>query len=115
MDFGWLFFQRATLDMAATAGCRAATLIDPGIGDSNLATVRQVAFDGMADQLEAAGGGVCTEDDCYVDLIPYGAPPGRSMICVIGRDFEPLVGLTVSPTTLESSIAVRMEWQRWPE
>ncbi len=115
MDFGWLFFQRATLDMAATAGCRAATLIDPGIGDSNMGRVEDVAFEGMADQLFAAGGGVCDTSDCYVDLIPYGEPPGRSMICVIGRDFEPLIGMTVSPMTLESSIAVRMEWQRWAD
>ena len=115
MDFGWLFFQRATLDMAATSGCRAATLIDPGIGDDNMATVEAVAFQAMGDQLYAAGGGVCDDGSCYVDLIPYGVPPGRSMICVIGREFQPLIGLTVSPTILESTIAVRMEWQRWPE
>ncbi|MFT6142723.1 MAG: hypothetical protein ACJAZO_003087 [Myxococcota bacterium] len=115
MDFGWLFFQRATLDMAATAGCRAATLVDPGIGDTNMDEVEDVAFDEMAAQLLAGGGGVCETGECYVDLIPYGAPPGRSMICVIGREFEPLIGMTVSPMMLESSIAVRMEWQRWPE
>jgi len=115
MDFGWLFFQRATLDMAATSGCRQATLIDPGIADSEMSLVREAAYTGMADALFNAGGGDCAEETCYVDLIPYGEPPGRSMICVIGKEFEPLIGMVVSPMTLESSIAVRMEWQRWPE
>ena len=114
MDFGWLFFQRATLDMAATVGCRAGSLQDPGDGDANLALVQDVAAEAMKIELIRAGAGDCG-DGCYTDVYAYGDPPGRSIVCIVGRDIEPLVGLAVEPMTLESSIAMRLEWQRWPE
>lgn len=115
MDFGWLFFQRATLDIAATHGCRAGALVDPGQDEADMASVQLAAYDGMRDELYRAGGGDCTDSNCYVDVFAYGDPPGRSLICVIGKDFEPPVGMLLSPRTIESSIAVRMEWQRWPD
>ncbi len=113
MDFGWLFFQRATLDMASTVGCRAGALIDPGVYDSHLADVQAAAEAAMEDEMVRAGAGAC-EDDCYTDVMVFGNPPGRSLVCVVGREAQPLVGLFLGPVVLESSIAVRMEWQRWP-
>ena len=115
MDFGWLFFQRATLDIAATSGCRAGALVDPGVNEADMDRVQIAAFREMKEQLYRSGGGECTEATCYVDVFAYGDPPGRSLICAIGKEFEPLVGFALGPQTLESSIAVRMEWQRWPD
>ncbi len=114
MDFGWLFFQRATLDMAAAAGCRAGALIDPGEGDTRMADVSDAADQTMRWELWAAGAGDCQAGSCWTDVIPYGDPPGRSIICVVGRQIDPLIGLAVGQMRFESSIAVRMEWQRWP-
>jgi hypothetical protein len=113
MDFGWLFFQRTTLDMAATVGCRAGALVDPGDEERFMSRVQDRADAAMRAELLRSGAGECDDDTCYTDVIAYGASPGRSLLCVVGRDIEPLVGLALEPMTLESSIAVRMEWQRW--
>lgn len=113
MDFGWLFFVRSTLDQATVVGCRAGSLVDPGEDDSDVELVRATAELAMEGDLVSSGSGACTTD-CRFDVTLYGVPPGRSMLCEVERDFQPLVGFVISPMTLSSSIAVRMEWQQWP-
>ncbi|MFT5582869.1 MAG: hypothetical protein ACI9VR_000446 [Cognaticolwellia sp.] len=113
IDFGWLFFIDSTLDQATVVGCRAGSLINPGIGESDIEDVRRTAELAMEEDLLRSGGGACTTD-CSFDVSLSGDPPGRSMFCEVERDFVPLVGFVVSPLTLTSAIAVRMEWQQWP-
>lgn len=113
MDFGWLFFIDSTLDQATVVGCRAGSLIDPGLGETDVEAVRRTAELAMEEDLMRSGGGVCTTD-CRFDVSLYGEPPGRSMFCEVERDFVPLIGMVISPLTLTSTIAVRMEWQQWP-
>jgi hypothetical protein len=113
MDFGWLFFMRTSLDGAATRGCRAGALIDPGEDEANLVAVHTAADDAMRAELALNGSGACGPD-CYTRIGLEGDPPGRSLICEVGRRYTPLVGMVLGPMDLESRIAVRMEWQRWP-
>lgn len=113
MDFGWLFFISSTLDQATVVGCRAGSLVDPGLGETDVEDVRSIAELAMEADLMRSGGGACTTD-CRFDVSLYGEAPGRSMFCEVERDFVPLIGMVVSPLTLSSTIAVRMEWQQWP-
>lgn len=108
MDWGWLFYHEAILDTAANEGCREASIIDPGVADEDLAYVEAVAREATLARLSDCDVGLCT-----VTISVAGAPPARTIECVVTREFEPLLGVALGPVTLGATIAMRMEWQRW--
>lgn len=111
VDFGWLFFERAALNHAVIQACRAGSLVDPGVDDSNIDTVEEVAIQALKDALEHSGSGACHED-CALELSMSNSAPSRMMLCTARRDVDSLAGMVIGGTVLESHIAVRMEWQR---
>jgi len=108
MDFGWLYFQKSLLDTAVTTGCRSASLIDPGEGDSQIEGVYTTGHEAILDSL-AAGGAACS--DCVTHIEVFGDFPGRSLTCSVSRGYEPLFGV-IPPMDFQSTTAIRFEWQR---
>ncbi len=113
VDFGWLFYERTVLDAATTRGCRAGALVDPGEDEADLDAVRTRAQEVMEETLLNVGGITCGGDeDCSVSVSTFGSMPGRSMECVVDRRFVPILGLVLDPFVMESTMVVRLEWQR---
>ena len=109
IDLGWLFFQQSVIDSSVAVGCRVASLVDPGIDEAEFSKVVDRGELAILDAM-AETGGEC--DSCSVNIDAFGDAPARSLLCTALRPVEPLTGLTFSPVTLDSTIAVRMEWQR---
>lgn len=110
IDVSWLYFHRSALDTAASQGCRAGALIDPGRGNVNLGEVQSTTEEALLTALSSNGGGDC--DSCEVEVTTFGSNPGTSLRCDVSRDFTPVAGLVVSETTLSSTMVVRLEYQR---
>lgn len=113
IDWGWLFYHRQMLDRAANAGCRSASLIDPGVDESAVPLVAATAQASMVNELERSGI-ECDSNTCTTDVYLTGDPPGRTLVCEVSYYYEPLLGVAVDEGWMRSGIGVRMEWQRWP-
>lgn len=111
IDYGWILFHQSALDSSISAGCRAGALVDPGEGEVDMDTVFETADEAVKDALLSYGAGGCGSA-CTTQVEAYGERPGRSLLCSVSRDIQPVIGLVAPDITLESSIAVRMEWQR---
>lgn len=110
-DAAWFVFHIETLDAAATDGCRAGALIDPGEEDQRLADVIAAARARMLATLETLGAGEGCPS-CTLTARTVGAPPRRSLVCVVTREVEPVAGLFFDARRLESRVVTRLEWQR---
>ena len=110
MDIAWVFFHQSALDASANIGCRAGALIDPGQSDEYLDDLEQVAQAALLQALIENGTGSC-EGECVTEVSTFGDSPGRSLLCEVQRDVDPLLGIVVSPMTLDSVQVVRLEWQ----
>lgn len=112
-DWSWLAYQRTALKSAVSAGCRAASLIDPGQDDAALPDLQERATDVTLDALEVYGAsGPCAEG-CDVSVDLSGAPPGRVVRCTVAGRFRPVWGLYVGSQPLAVSDLDRLAWQRW--
>lgn len=109
IDFGWLFFHNAAIDVAVHAGCRAGAIVDPGTGEANATDVLDAAQDRMTASLAESQ---VTCDGCVATAALVGTNPERTLQCSMTNDFTPLFGLFVSPMTLDAQAARRLEWQR---
>lgn len=110
IDVSWLYYHRSALDTAASVGCRAGALVDPGRGNANIGDVQYAAEEALLEALKANGGGDC--DSCEVTVTTFGASPGTSLRCDVTRDFTPVAGFVVGATSLSSTMVVRLEYQR---
>jgi hypothetical protein len=110
MDLAWLAFQRSALSSSAALGCRVGALLDPGEDDALWDELEEGARDGILAAL-ASTAAPCNED-CTVTVTAFGTDPGRSLGCTVVREFRPLTPLIMSSFPIESTIVVRMEWQR---
>lgn len=110
VDFGYLFFRFSALDAAANVGCRDGAIVDPGEADQYINRVIDRAYERMQGTLAALGDPDCT--GCAFDAYTAGAAPQRSLVCVVSREFNPIIGLFVGPTTLVSTQVARLEWQQ---
>lgn len=110
MDYGWLFYHRAALDSAANTGCRAGSLIDPGIEEADMAAVQDEANSSTQAALE--GLGIPCGADCSVAVEVFGVNPARSIRCTVQLGYDPLVGAVLDPLTLEALQVSRLEYQR---
>lgn len=111
MDLSWLMFQRSALSSSAALGCRVGALVDPGQDDADWDQLEDSAELAILDAL-AATRAPCDPEDCSVVVRSFGTDPGRSLGCTIERTFRPLTPLIMNPFQIESTIVVRMEWQR---
>lgn len=110
MDYGWLFYHIAGLDSAANVGCRAGSLIDPGMGEADMALVQERAAEATAAALAKLG--IPCDGRCRTSATPFGDNPSRSIRCSVDYDFEPLVGAFIDPSVMESLQVSRLEYQR---
>ena len=110
MEFGWLFLHQSTLDSAATVGCRAGALHDPGRADAHLHDVENAATDEMAGFMSDMGVDVC--DECEVNAWTTGQPPQRSLICEATWEISSLTGIMYDRRLLVTRQLSRLEWQR---
>lgn len=111
-DWSWLAYQRSSLKAAVSAGCRAASLIDPGPSDDALSDLAERAREVTLDQLAAHGAGPCSRG-CEVEVELIGDAPGRVIRCTVAGTFEPVWGLYADPQPLVAADLDRLAWQRW--
>ena len=109
IDLGWLFFQQSVIDSSVAIGCRTASLVDPGIDEGSFTDVVSAGETAILEAIEQTSGD-CSS--CTITIDAFGSSPARSLLCTATRPVQPLTGLTFIPITLDSSIAVRVEWQR---
>lgn len=112
IDLGWLFYHQSMLDRATAVGCRAGALIDPGLAENDISYVRAETEARVVEELELNPGVTCA-GVCSVSVDTFGQPPGRSLKCDVNYFFTPVAGVAVGELTLQSTMVVRMEWQRW--
>ncbi len=110
LEYGWLFYHRAALDSAANTGCRAGSLVDPGMGEANMTAVVTRVEDSTDTAL--TGLGIECGGRCRTSVVAFGTGPARSIRCSLDFQFDPLVGAFLNPRTLESLQVSRLEYQR---
>lgn len=110
-DLGWMAYQRSALETAIVIGCRAGALMDPGVGDTEFPELSAAVVDRTMTALSEVGAS-CDVADCTVVVETFGDSPRRNLRCSIARELDPLVGFVLERSTLNSTMAVRMEWQR---
>lgn len=110
-ETSWIFYHESALDTAANVGCRAGSLEDPGMGESDMATVETTTKDALIKAMGENGISDC-ESKCTAKVEAVGTRPGRSLVCEVTYAFDPILGIYYDPVTMESRQVVRMEWQR---
>lgn len=111
MDVSWFAFQRSALASSVAIGCRTGAIFDPGFGDAEWDTL-ELRVDTAIREALAATAAACESDTCTIEVSSFGVDPGRSLSCSVRRDVTPLTSLLFDPLSIESTIIVRMEWQR---
>lgn len=111
IDFGWLMYHLASLHGAAHAGCRQASVVDPGEDEQDMATVVATAQAGMSQYFDTHGPG-CPDSGCATSANATGSRPSRSLACRIEITVDPLVGFNLTSIPLAGSAVVRLEHQR---
>jgi hypothetical protein len=111
MDLAWLFYTESSLDVSTHIGCRAGALIDPGLGEANLAEVHEVTSTALVQAMSAQGLPDCAER-CQAQVGAVGSNPSRTLTCAVDYTFTPLLGMGLAELELSSTQVVRMEWQR---
>lgn len=111
VDYGWVMYHLAALHSAAHHGCRRATLIDPGPGETNLQSVVDTAELAMLERFEDDGPG-CPSGGCSTEVQVTGAVPERSIVCRLALPIEPIVGYVSVPVSLQATAVMRLEYQR---
>ncbi len=112
VDYGWYGYHRATLNTSVHIGCRAASILDPQLNNTELADLIHHGETAMEDHYTTQGPG-CGSDGCDPTVSSVGAPPSRSLTCSMETNFEPIIGLVMDDTTLRAATVMRMEYQRF--
>ena len=107
VDCGWLFYEMAALEVAASRGCRDGALVDRG-ADTGFADVTAVAVDEMLGELEVAG---LACDGCAAAASVSGAVPEQTLECGLSNRYDPLFGV-MPEQPIVATTARRLEWQR---
>lgn len=110
IDFGWLIFQRSTIDAGVGMACRAGALVDPGEADQNIAAVEAAANARLITYLAPVTTDACV--GCTLTAYTLGAPYERTLVCEATLPFKPLIGVFVHVTSLTATDATWLEWQR---
>lgn len=112
IEVAWLFYAESGLDSATSIGCRAGALIDPGVAESNLNEVQRTTQTRLVEAMRQQGLANC-EERCEASVSVVGQTPSRTLVCEVTYDFQPIIGMVLSPDMeLSATQVVRMEWQR---
>lgn len=110
VEYTWMSYRQSALTSAADAGCRSGSLVDPGIGEVNMANVESAASAAMISVFDTRGPGC--HNGCSTSIVPVGARPYRSIRCSITLEYVPMTGLLPTPESLTATAIVRLEFQR---
>lgn len=105
-DVGWFMWSRASAILAVHDGCRAGSLVDPGLHDVVVTTATTAAINKMKADLPGCVG-------CGTTASVVGVVPTRAMSCSVTVPYHTLVNVLPS-TNAKASALVRMEYQRTP-
>ena len=108
IDCGWLFFEQSALDSSTHLGCRMGALLDSGVNDVTLNTVKANTISMIKNSMTQADLGC---NSCSVTIETLYSNPARSLRCTTENDYEPLIGV-LPAFGLASKAIVRMEIQR---
>lgn len=110
IDYGWLLFQRSTLDAGVGIACRAGALLDVGEMNQNHDAVEAAATTKLIEYLAPMTPDGCA--DCTVSVGVLGLAPERTLECTATLPFTPLLGVYVHVTELTAIDTSWLEWQR---
>ena len=110
IDYGWLIFQRSTLDAGVGMACRAGAILDIGETSQNHAVVEAAATAKLIEYLAPMTPDGCA--DCTVTVGVRGTAPARTLECTATLPFTPLLGVYVQVTELSAVDTTWLEWQR---
>ncbi|MEN0060737.1 MAG: TadE/TadG family type IV pilus assembly protein [Myxococcota bacterium] len=113
VDLSWLMLQRGAMRSAVSRGCRAGSLVDPGLKESAVADVHTRAQNAIRSLYEGSVG-ACP--GCVVNTTMVGAIPNRALRCNLVAPWD---GLTPALSEIQSGdltdeVVVRLEFQRDP-
>jgi Flp pilus assembly protein TadG len=109
-EYSWLSYRHSALTSAADVGCRAGSLVDPGVGEADMDDVYSTAAEAMVDWYDQHGPGCA--GTCSTSVAAVGSKPARSIRCIISIDYKPLTGLVPTPDTVTATAVLRLEYQR---
>jgi TadE-like protein len=110
VEYCWLAYNYTSLNEAVAIGCRAASLVDPGVDEVDAAAVISTAKTEMVEAFEDRGPG-CT-GTCNKSAALVNARPNRSVACGMTASYLSITGFVPTPTTLSTRSVVRLEFQR---
>ncbi|MEZ4234591.1 MAG: pilus assembly protein [Myxococcota bacterium] len=112
IEYSWVMVHRTAINSAVDVGCRAASLVDPGLRETNKAAVTGKAASEMVTWFDQHGPGCKGSCVSAVDLV--GSLPGRSVRCRLQIDYTPITGFLPTPSIMAATAVVRLEYQRNP-
>lgn len=113
MEYGWLFFMRATMLTAARAGCRAGSVVMPDSGDDPEEVAEEAMTGAMDDWTffgvdcgdaddDRCGANADTNDTDYADTV---------LVCTLAIDYAGLTGVIPVPDQISVAAVSRIELQ----
>lgn len=110
MELSWLLFQRGSVHSAVERSCRSASMIDPGLGESDLEAVLSETRASILERYEATAGDC---EGCLVVASLMGSVPQRSLFCSLKAPHSSISSLLGDRSmTLGAVALVRLEHQR---
>jgi hypothetical protein len=112
MEYSWVMVFRSALNSAVDVGCRAASLVDPGLREADIADVHGEAESKMVLWFDSHGPGCGGSCVTAVDVV--GQLPARSVRCTLQIEYQPITGFLPTPSVMDATAVVRLEFQRNP-
>lgn len=110
VEYCWLAYQYTSVNEAVAVGCRAGSLMDPGVDEVNAPSVIEETKKGILEAMDVRGAG-CS-GGCTPNVSLVNARPNRSLACGMTVEYGSITGFVPTPTSLSSDAVVRMEYQR---
>ena len=110
IDYSWMVYQTSSVTAATQAGCRSASMLDPGQNETQMSAVYAAANAKMKSNLVATG--LPCSGGCFQATLAVGTYPNRAIRCDLRMPFQSLTGFSPTPNNINSRAVVRLEYQR---
>lgn len=110
IDSGSFLWQRLALEFATQSGCRAGSMVDPGVGSVNAEAV----YSRVATAVPAAFtryGMDCGDCEAGAEIVLDPTTNVSSLACTVTRTTTTITGLIPS-IAIEGTVLLRLEFQR---
>lgn len=108
-DYGRYFYQLSSLEFATQMGCRAASVIDPGINRTEMLVVEARAEQIMEDWLYDSA---VDPTRASMTVVQSYDVPTWSIVCSADMPFQNIFPMIPTPAVVEASTVILMEYQR---